>query len=50
MRYSRRHLEILLRGTVPFLFLLRTNLDIKTIRVEAESGKLIDHHTTIDAS
>ena len=50
MGHSCRHLEILFRGAVPRFLFLRTNLDIKTIRVEAESGKLIDHHTAIDAS
>ena len=50
MGHSCRHLEILFRGAVPRFLFLRTYLDIKTIRVEAESGKLIDHHTAIDAS
>ena len=50
MSHSRRHLEILLRRTVPLLFLLRTNLDIKTIRMQSQSCKLVDHHTTVDSS
>ena len=50
MRHSRRHLQILLTGTVPLRMLLRTYLDIKAIRVEAEPCKLKHHHTAVDTT
>jgi hypothetical protein len=50
MGYGSRHLEILLGRAVPLLIILRTDLDIETIRVEAEFGKLVHHDTAINAS
>jgi hypothetical protein len=50
MRYSRRHLQILLRRAIPLGILLWANLDIETIGVESDSGELIDHDTAIDTT
>ena len=50
MRHSRRHLEILLRGAVPLLIVLRTDLDIETVGVKSEPGELVHHHTAIDTA
>ena len=47
MCHSRSHLQVLLAAAVPFLFFLRTNLNVEAIRMEAHACKLIDHHTTI---
>ena len=38
--HSRSHLQVLLRRAVPLLFLLRTNLDVEAIRMQAQLGKL----------
>jgi AspT/YidE/YbjL antiporter-like protein len=48
--HSRSHLQVLLRRAVPLLFLLRTNLDVEAIRMQAQLGKLPNHNRTVDAS
>ena len=48
--HGSSHLQVFLRGTVPFLLLFRTNLDIEAVRMQAQSGKLPDHHRTIHAT
>ena len=48
--HSRSHLQVLLRRAVPLLFLLRTNLDVEAIRMQAQLGKLPNHNRTVDAT
>ena len=48
MRYSRRHLEILLAGTVPLLLFLRTYLNIEAVWMQAEACQFVHHDTAVD--
>jgi hypothetical protein len=50
VRNSRRHLEILFRGAVPLLVVLRSDLDIETIGVKSEFGELVHHDTAVNTS
>jgi hypothetical protein len=47
---SRRHLQILLRGAVPFLVILGSDLDIETIGMKSEFGELVHHDTAVNTS
>ena len=43
------HLQVLFTRTVPFLFFLRTNLDIETVRLQPLAYQFVKHHTGVHA-
>jgi hypothetical protein len=50
MADSRSHLQVFLTGTVPFLFLLRSNLNIETVGLQSLTHQFVKDHTGVDTS
>ena len=43
------HLEVFLRGAVPFFFLLWTYLNIETVGMQPLAHQFVEHHAAVDA-
>ena len=48
--HSRGHLQVFLRGAVPFLLFLWPYLDVEAVGLEPHAGQLVYHHRTVDAA